>query len=214
MLRRIVVAALAAALIAPLYLTPRGSTTVLFSCPGIDSPSSFFGFDTGSGGGLSQTPSAQNAFDDRVQILDVGACSNGETVAIQAGLAHGIGSVNTRPRRPLGCPEAWGGFGPDYADQTPILVGGDPSFSALWFSDSTTSSGITKVKQGAAGDQWKVVFSISSGKYAPPAGMKTKMKFTADVTPRPGYSFSCSNDSDPLEYVQLASVGSVAVQQV
>jgi hypothetical protein len=64
-------------------------------------------------------------------------------------------------------------------------------------------------------DQWRLVYRITSGEYAPPAGKKTKLKFTATITPYPGYSMSeCVDDTNPIPTVSLASVGQVIVQQV
>ena len=212
MLRRFVLASLAAVLAAPIFVTTPSSAAVLFSCPGIDSSlgESNFGFMPG----LSHTQTAQDAWYDYVQIYNDGVCSNGQQLYIAAGTGVGDNPVTTFPPRPLGCPVAWGGAGPDYPDQTPILLGAtDPSFDIFWYATSTTSTGVAKVKQGATGDQWKLVFNITAGQYAPPAGKKTKLKFTATIAPYPGYSYTCADESDSLEYVKLASVGSVIVNQ-
>jgi hypothetical protein len=206
-------AGLVAALTAPIFsaVTP-ASAAVLFTCPGIDSSLDESNF--GLMPGLSHTQTAQDAWYDYVQIYNLGVCSNGQQLYIAAGTGVGNNPVTTFPTRPLGCPVAWGGAGPDYPNQMPILFGGtDPSFDIFWYGTSTTSTGITKVKQGAAGDQWKLVFNITAGEYAPPAGKKTKIKFTAVIAPYPGYSYSCADDSDPLEYVKLTSVGQVVVNQ-
>jgi hypothetical protein len=39
------------------------------------------------------------------------------------------------------------------------------------------------------------------------------MKLTVAMTPYPGWSFTCADDTDPLEYVSVASVGGVIVNQ-
>src|SRR4029079_7205795 len=98
--------------------------------------------------------------------------------------------------------------------QTPILLGAtDPSFMAHWWSVEETSRGIAKVKQGPAGDRWRVQFRITSGRYTPPAGMRTKIRFAATITPSSATSWTCANDSNPLEHVELASVDPVVVSQ-
>jgi hypothetical protein len=213
MLRRLLIAGLVAVLVGPvLSVAPASATgTVLFTCTRIDPGASYVG---GFRPGLSHTQTAQDARDVSIQVVDLGVCSNGERTVIRAGAGVGFNPLTTRPGRPLGCPVAWGGAGPDYPDQTPILFGGtDPSFSAQWLSDGSYSFGIAKVKQGAAGDQWRFVFNITTGKYAPPTGMKTKIKFTTKITPYPGVEYTCADDSDPLEYVSLTSSGGVIVKQ-
>jgi hypothetical protein len=207
MLRRFIIVGLAAALSAPVFAVTPASAAILFTCPLIDSGGeSYFGFTPG----LSYNQNSQDAFLDFIRIENV-PCSNEESLQIRAGSYLGYNAITTFSSRPLGCPVAWGGAGPDYSDQTPILLGAtDPSFTAVW-RNQDTSQGIAKVKQGAAGDQWRLVFNITTGKYHPPAGKKTKIKFAATIGPYgPG---TCADDSDPQGFVALTSVGSVIVSQ-
>ena len=134
--------------------------------------------------------------------------------APDSGPANALNPIASFPPKPLGCPVAWGGAGPDYPDQTPILLGAtDASFHVIWYSDSTSSTGIAKVKAGSSGTEYRVVFNITSGKYAPPAGQKTKIKGTISISPHPSFSYTCDDDTDPLEYVEITSVGPVIVNQ-
>jgi hypothetical protein len=113
---------------------------------------------------------------------------------------------------------AWGGAGPDYADRTPILFGPDGGPTAFRFhwvglGDST---GSFKAKAGPVGDQYRFIFNITAGIYAPPAGEKTKVRLTVRIAPRPGFDYTCTDDSDHHKYVKwvdLASVGPVIVLQ-
>jgi hypothetical protein len=215
MLRRLVIAGFAAMLAAPASVIAPASAAVLFSCPGIDSASneSYFQFSPG----LSHTQTAQDAYFDFVRISGPNTCTNGQGASIWIGRALDFNAVTTFPSRPLGCPVAWGGVGPDYPDQTPILQGSATphpnSYAAYWYATATYSYGLVKVKQATARNQWKLVFVINTGEYAPPAGKKTKVKFTATISPYPGYSYTCANDSNPLESVSLTSVGQVIVTQ-
>jgi hypothetical protein len=123
----------------------------------------------------------------------------------------------TYPARPLGCPVAWGGAGPDYPDQTPILIGGQKSFLIFWYSDgvnpSTASYGVTKVKAGASGTEHKFVLNINNGTYAPPPGEKTKMRFPVTISPSPNFSYSCTDDSDSLEWLSVEGSENAVVTQ-
>jgi hypothetical protein len=212
MLRRLVLAGLASALTAPIFVTTPASATVLFTCPAIDSPtSSYMGFNPG----WSHTQTAQNDWYNVIYIST--ACSNGNTGQIAWGSGWLRNPTVSNPTRPLGCPVAWGGAGPDYADQTPILLGSEspdpPAAFRAYFNPTGDSYGLVKAKAGPVGTQYRLVFNITSGVYAPPAGQKTKIKLTVSISPFPGYSYTCANDTDPLEFVALASVGSVIVQQ-
>jgi hypothetical protein len=220
MVRRLVIVSLAVALIAPLYPTTPTLATVLFSCPGIDSGPPYYRSFAKFSPGLSHTQTAQEAQGVFMSLYDH-RCSNGEQFDIHAGSGYGYGSfpataITSYPERPLGCPVVLGGAGPDYADQTPILQGAiEPfSFYTFWTSDSRYSFGTTKVKQGAAGDQLRFIFSITDGKYTAPAGKVTKMKLTTSLAALPIYPSSCADDASPMEYAQLISAGSTIVQQV
>jgi hypothetical protein len=208
MVRRLVIAGLAAALIAPLYVTPSASAAVLFTCEGLG---------TGSGlwlsPGLSHTQTAQNANGSVWIGYSESECDNGDRAVIEYGdLA--VNPVTTYPPRPIGCPVAWGGAGPDYADRTKILIG-DPvrSFKILWYNGRRHSNGVASVKAGPTGDQYRFTFSITTGEYAPPSGQKTRIRFTASLTPSTYAPYTCADDTDPLRDVYLASVGQVIVTQ-
>jgi hypothetical protein len=212
MIRRFVLVAFAAALAAPVVPVTRAPAEVLFSCSGIDG--GFFLLSPG----LSHTQTAQNAFYDTVDIYNQ-PCSNGEHALFRIGSIftdYGLNAVTSFPSRPLGCPVVWGGAGPDYADRTPILLGPtDPSFNVHWYSTDTSSTGIAKVRQGSTSTRWLLVFTITAGKYAPPAGLTTKIKFNADIKAQRGNEppFTCADDSSPVTGVDLLSAGSVLVQQ-
>jgi hypothetical protein len=203
-IRRFIFAALAAAFVVPIHVTPPASGAILFTCPGIDS-----GSWASLLPGLAHTQTAQDA----TGYIPVSTpCSNGEVALFRFGSGFGFNPVTSYPPRPLGCPVAWGGTGPDYADQTPILLGAtDPNLTIFW--DSSTSQGVAKAKAGASGTQYRLVLIITSGAYAPPPGQKTKIKAAVDIAPYPGTSYTCADDSDPLEMVELSSAGAVIVQQ-
>lgn len=208
MVRRLVLAGLAAVMAVPIFVTTPASAAVLFTCPGIDDLESSIDFTPG----LAHTQTAQTA----VGSMGVSAtCSNGETGAISFGDPfQSQQPVTSYGARPLGCPVGFGGTGPDYADQTPILLGATaPSFQATW-ANAGTSTGIAKAKQGTAGDQYRLVLNITSGAYAPPAGKKTKIKVVVDISPYyTGVSYTCADNSDPLEKVSLTTVGDLVVQK-
>jgi hypothetical protein len=212
MIRRLVVAGLAAALASPVLPDTPASAEVLFTCSGIDG--GFFLLSPG----LSHTQTAQNAFYDTVNIYSQ-PCSNGEHALFRIGSIftdYGLNPTTSYPTRPLGCPVVWGGAGPDYPDRTPILLGAtDPSFNVHWYSTDTSSTGIAKVKQGSTSTRWRLAFTITAGKYAAPAGMKTKIKFEAGIKAQRGNDppFTCADDSSPVTGVNLLSASSVLVQQ-
>jgi hypothetical protein len=213
MLRRLVIAGLASVLAAPLSATPPASATVLFTCDGVGDSYSYANF-------LSQGLSHTQAYQDLYGYIGMRQCSNGLAGAgdIYFG-GNTTALVTTYPPRPLGCPVAWGGAGPDYPDRTPILFGPDPprkGYSALyivWGGVGTKSRGIAKFKQGAAGDQWRMVMVINSGEYAPPPGQKTKIKGPVNFAPDPESSYTCADDSDPLERILFSSAGTLIVSQ-
>jgi hypothetical protein len=209
MLRRLVIAGLAAALIAPLHVTSSTSATVLFTCAGVGS-----WLDLSPG--WSHTQTAQSARGNVGFGFDASTeCDNGEYASIWYGEPD-VNAVRSFPPRPIGCPVAWGGAGPDYPDRTPILVGDAVrSFKIIWWNGRRHSNGVASVKAGPAGDQYRFVFSITTGEYAPPSGQKTRIRFTARIVPStyPGVTYTCADDSDPLEEVDLESVGPVIVTQ-
>jgi hypothetical protein len=211
--RRLVVAALVATLAAPVLVEAPASAGVLFTCPGIDS--GFFLFSPG----LSHTQTAQDAFYDTAHFGFDQACSNGEQALFRIGeifTDYGLNAVTTYPTRPYGCLEMWGGAGPDYPDTTPILIGAaDPSFNIHWSSTDTSSTGVTKVKQGPVANHWRLIFTITAGKYTAPAGMKTKIKFQAMIKAQKGNEppATCADDSNPFGGVNLYPAGIVVVSQ-
>jgi hypothetical protein len=164
--------------------------------------------------GWSHTQTAQDATNNYIALNT--PCSNGETGLINWGDGYGYNPTTSFPPRPLGCPVAWGGAGTDYADRTPLMFGpdgGPDGFQFLLHGSPVSSFGIVKVKAGPVGTQFRLIFLITSGAYAPPAGKKTKVKLTVSIAPWPGHSYSCADDTDPLELVELTSVGPVLVIQ-
>jgi len=195
---------LTAFLVAPLSVTPSASATVLFTCTGVSADSRL-----GLSPGWSHTQTAQSANGSIGIGFAPSQCDNGESGVIQI-----INPVTSYSPRPIGCPVAWGGAGPDYADQTPLLPGDIRSFKTIWYTPPRRhSNGVVKAKAGPAGDQYRLIFSIAAGAYAPPPGQKTKIKFTANIAPAPGWSYTCADDTDALEYVTLTVLGSVIVAQ-
>jgi hypothetical protein len=208
MTRRFVVASMAAAIAAgwaaPMVTVAPASAAVLFGCSSVPSGAAVLS------PGLGHTPTAQNVS----ASFSIGGCSNGQTGSVLVGSANGLSAVTTYAARPLGCPTYLGGAGPDYADQTPVLIGGNPSFSVDWAAGAD-STGVAKVKsRGTAPPaRGRIVFSITAGQYAPPAGQKTKIKGTLQFTPFD--SFDCTGDFNRIEVVTLSleSGGSLIVQQ-
>jgi hypothetical protein len=217
MIRRFVIVGLAASLATPGLIATPAAAAVLFTCPGIelggpgDQQSTIY---WGPEAGLRHTPAAQDVRASYVRLP--GSCTNGGgyvKIGTFWGGGHLLGPTVTYPPRPLGCPVAWGGAGPDYADQTPILLGGNRSFLVYWYADGSASYGITKVKAGTIGTEYKFVLNINDGAYAPPAGKKTKLKFPVAISPAPNWSYSCTDNSDPIEYLMLDGAGSVIATQ-
>ena len=198
MLRRLIVAGFAVAIAAPIFSIAPASSAVLFSC------------STASGSatlspGLGHTQTAQTV---AVPSATVGPCSNGDTATISIG----AGFVSFPPR-PLGCPVALGGAGPDYPDQTPELLGPSGSLSISW-SGGGTSSGIPKTKAAPATEVGVVrtVLVITSGKYASTPPVKTKLK--GKITFTPTGSWECTDNAMPITSVSLGlpSGGSLIMQ--
>jgi hypothetical protein len=147
-------------------------------------------------------------------VMNIGLatpCSNGES----AGVVRGDGPITSFPSRPLSCPVGFGGATSlGYPDQTPILFGSDEGGGPLnwyWNGAGASSEGIFKVKAGPGPTQWRFVFNITSGAYAPPAGMKTKVKFPVQISPSGEYR---CYDSYVVNGLFLNPAGSVIVQQV
>jgi hypothetical protein len=202
--RRITAVVLTAALAVPLVTAAPAPGAILFSCTSIDD-----GSFANLAPGLHHDQMAQT---DVYGAVFASSCSNADTMAVFVGSYAALGTVASYPSRPLGCPEALGGAGPDYADQTPILLGPtDPSFSINWGMGGN-SSGIAKAKSAGptAPGSIRLVFNITSGLYVPPAGQKTKVKGMVSFTPFDSYS--CADNSDPIESVDITS-GTLLVQQ-
>jgi hypothetical protein len=211
-IRRLILVGLGAVLAAPAFSVTPAAATVLFSCPSIDT----IGLMRFSPG-LGHTQTAQTMGSGGFGISD--PCSNGETADVGW---DGYNLASTYPPRPLNCPWAWAPHVLDpntvYPDQTPLLFGpdGGPSAFGWRWAIAGDSHGIFKAKAGPNSDFWRFVFNITSGAYAPPAGKKTKVKFTEVIKPYPGESLQgCADDSDLVNLVSLDhSVSSVIVQQV
>jgi hypothetical protein len=204
MLRRLVTAGFAAALAAPIFATAPANAAVLFSC------TSFSGSATLTPG-LQNTAQAQTDLDASGSIS---GCSNSQSGTVVTGQPAVTNATTTYPPRPLSCPVALGGAGPEYPDQTPIFLSADPGFSITW-GTGPGSTGITKVKQGPGTGQVRALLVITAGQYAPPAGMKTKAKSTVQFAPvgTAEVDWSCTTNGNPLDQVTFAS-GSLIVQQV
>jgi len=204
MLRRLITAGFAAALAAPIFATAPANAAVLFSC------TSFSGSATLTPG-LQHTAQAQTDLDANAAIS---GCGNGQTATVVTGQPSVANATTTYPPRPLSCPIALGGAGPEYPDQTPIFLSGDPGFSISW-GTGPASTGITKVKQGPGTGQVRALLVITAGQYAPPSGKKTKAKSTVQFAPvgTAEVDWSCATDGNPLDQVTFTST-SLIVQQV
>jgi hypothetical protein len=202
MLRRLVLAGLAVILAAPIFVIPPASATVLFTCPS-------GGFNIKLTPGLGHSQTAQTVKGRLDWDGGFSTCSNGQYGNMNLGRVP-LNPLASYPPRPLGCPVSWGGAGPDYPDQTPILLGADPSFEIDWIS-GPNSTGTAKLKASAVGGQWKIQFSITSGQYSPPSGQKTQVKGTFAVVPIDAYT--CADDSDRITKLNLNNIGDVIVKQ-
>lgn len=223
MLRRLIAAALAAGVAAPLAVfttvTP-AHAVVLGSC------SSASGNATLTPG-LGHTPQAQTDVDSTSTFSGCtgGNGQTGGTVVSGGGSFPGATATTSFPPRPLACPRALAGDdghqGPEYADQTPTLLSGDPGFRVTWTGGpGGVSTGITKVKSTgpATPGTVRVVLVITSGEYFV-AGKKTKIKgkldFVPDFTQVP--PFDCSHaagNSAELREVLITNNGSFILQRV
>jgi hypothetical protein len=210
MLRRFILAAFAAALALPAFSVTPASAAIIGVCTTFEGSATI-------APGLGNTKQAQT---------DVNATGYLECLVSEAGnglvflgSGFGLSPVTSYPQRPLGCPVALGGaVGNDYADQTPILIGpAFPSFEMYW--ELGESKGITKVKASTTGNQWRLVLVITSGQYAPPPGMKTKIKGQVNFVPvgTLGTDWDCSataGNTNPIESVTLTNNGLFTIQQV
>ena len=204
MLRRVIVAAFAAAIVAPAFAVPPASAVVLFSCTGF-SATSFLN------PGLGNTQADQAM--EMIGSSTISSCSNGRTGTIQVGGGTGLSQAFSFPPKPLGCPVALGGAaGNDYPNQTPILLGADPSFKIDW-NAGTDSVGITKVKSAGPGtpslQQFRLVFVISAGQFVAPSGQKTKVKGLVNWVA--GDTFNCANNSNRITQLNLSLPGGGAM---
>ena len=199
MLRRLIVAGLAAGLAAPIFAVTPAHAAILFSCTSVSGTSSLTP-------GLHNTQKPQTDVDSTIAIA---GCSNGNTATVTTGSPATPNATTSFPPRPLGCPVALGGAGPEYPDQTPLLLSADPGFKADW-AVGADSTGITKVKQGPGTGQVRALLVVTAGQYAPPAGKKTKLKSTIQFAPLD--SFDCTNDSDPITSVSVTSSSLIAQQ--
>jgi hypothetical protein len=215
MIRRLVITGLAAVLAAPIFVSVPASATVLFTCNTVYGDGDVVNYSYAQiTPGLSHTQTAQ----DLQAVVIVRDCSNGRYFSLYFG-GESVAPVTTYPPRPLACPVAWGGAGPDYLDRTPIFLGGDPppkadsSLYVYWGPVTDRSRGAAKIKQGASDGQWRLVMVINSGLYAPPAGQKTKIKGPISFAPDPQTSYTCADDSDPLERVLFSTAGTLVASQ-
>jgi hypothetical protein len=203
MLRRIIVAGLAAAIVAPIYVITPAHAVILGSCTTVSGTSHLTP-------GLFHDQTAQTSvtatasFSGCTQTSGTGP--TGGTSVTGPGCCAGGTATTSFPARPLGCPTVLGGAGPDYADPTPIPTRGDPDFKISW-NDATTSTGIVKTKSNGPANPGKVrvVLVITAGHYAPPSGLKTKSKGILNFTPTD--SFNCTNNSDPIQDVNIDNAG-------
>jgi hypothetical protein len=185
-----------------MFAVAPASAVILFTCTS----------NSGSAGitpGISHNQTAQTDFS---AVGTIGSCSNSDSASLGIGSGAGWGTVASFPPKPLGCPTAAGGAGPDYANNVPILIGPNPSFGTTW-ADSSTSTGIAKVKSAGpvAITDIKFVLVITGGKYLAPAGQKTKLKGTASWTPVD--TGNCTDDTDPFTSLTY-TISSLIAQQV
>jgi hypothetical protein len=175
-------------------------TGIFFSCSSMSGSNTFTP-------GLGHTKAAQTV----VGMGAIAGCSNGQSGSLDFSGGGGLNPLTTYPPRPIGCPEALGGAsGNDYADQTPILIGAEPSFRIFSWSSGAESVGIAKMKASAV-NQVKIVFVITGGQYAGIAGTKTKLKGTIEFTPTDTYD--CGTDADRIEATNFGNVGNVIVKR-
>jgi hypothetical protein len=209
MLRRIIVAGLAAAIVAPIYIVTPAHAVILGQCTSVTGTSHLTP-------GLGHDQTAQSSVTSTATFSGCsqvgGGGPTGGTTVSGAGMFAGATATTSFPPRPLGCPTSIGGAGPDYADQTPILISGDPGFKISW-NDATTSTGIVKVKAAPTTPpgRVRVLLVITAGHYAPPAGQKTKSKGILQFTPTG--SWECVDNAQRITDVSIANDGDFILQQ-
>ena len=141
------------------------SATVLFSC-------TTFSGSAALTPGLGHTQTAQTVSGSG----SISGCTNGQSGSVVFGSPNSMASF---PPRPLGCPTALGGAGPDYANQTPILLGANVAFTITWTSGSP-STGVAKAKSAGPAEPGNVrtVLTIKNSTQYDPGKVKTKLAFT------------------------------------
>jgi hypothetical protein len=149
--------------------------------------------------------------------IAIGNCSNS-----QSGTAAVV-ELRSYGARPLGCPVSLGGRpGSDYPDQTPVLLGPNPSLRIDW-ATGPDSFGVGKLKMGTTGTQWRAVLVIqaspghntpATNQYLPASGSgftKTKLKGRVDWSALD--SFNCAGGTaDPISWLDLVNNGSWIVK--
>jgi hypothetical protein len=149
--------------------------------------------------------------------IAISDCSNS-----QSGTAAVV-ELRSYGARPLGCPVSLGGRpGSDYPDQTPVLLGANPSLRIDWAS-GPDSFGVAKLKMGTTGTQWRAVLAIqaspghdtpATNQYLPASGSgftKTKLKGRIDWSALD--SFDCAGGTaDPISWLDLVNNGSFIVK--
>jgi hypothetical protein len=147
----------------------------------------------------------------------IGDCSNGQSSTAS------VVDLRSYGARPLGCPVSLGGApGNDYPDQTPVLLGANPSLRIDW-STGPDSFGVAKLKMGTTGTQWRAVLAIqtspghdtpATNQYLPASGSgftKTTLKGRIDWSGLD--SFDCtSGTADPLSWLDLVNNGGFIVK--
>jgi hypothetical protein len=154
--------------------------------------------------GLGNTQTAQTSDGE----VNISGCTNGQTGVVKIGAPFGHDPLVSFPSRPLGCPVAIGGAGPDYADQTPILVSSGGFGYLIDWQFGSDSHGIAKAKSNGPANPTKVrvVLVINAGQYvATMSGQKTKVKgvLTFDPAADPD-GWVCSDNSNRIEKVALS----------
>jgi hypothetical protein len=168
--------------------------------------------------GLSHDQTAQT---DLSGTASLDRCANSETGGVVFGSAHGLGTITSYPGRPLGCSPVDGGAGPDYPDQTPVLLGPDPSFSITWGLGGT-STGVVKAKARgpALPHASRVVLIITAGKFVaggpedPNPGAHSRAKIKGTVDSGPTDTYSCMDNSDPISEAHFFNVSNFILKYV
>jgi hypothetical protein len=210
MLRRLIVAGLALGLAAPVFvLTQPASAAILLTCTTVSGTSTLTP-------GLSHNQTAQSDVDTSATFSGCSGTLGKTGGTAVTGSPATPNTTHSFPPRPLGCPTALGGAGPDYADQTPVLISSDPGFEITWSGGGGgNSTGVTKVKSNGPLNPGTVrtVLVVTGGSVnpTPPAGQKNKIKGKLNFTPTG--SFTCADDSDPIDTVTIANNGSFIWQQ-